>query len=388
MPTESLRGKEIALTGRLASMKRSEAVRRITEAGGRHVDTPGAATSLLVAGQAGHLTESGRVTRTMVRFRDLKQNGAPIRLIEETEFLRLLGAADELSEFSRLYTAEQVSRIIDTPLPTVRSWLRRGLIRPARVASRLAWFEIKDILQARNLSRLAASGVPAAKIRSSLEQIARWLPDGEQIMGRLDMYARRLRVRLSDGGWAEPSGQRLIPFERDASPAGARVSSFPVDSPPAEPGQDLDPQSEAEAAEDRGDLVAAARGYARVIESHPDAEAFFNLGNILYQLAREGEAAEQYLKALELDPEFAEAWNNLGNALVALGKPEGAVSAYRRALSLEPDYPDAHCNLATVLERLDRHDEAAVHRVECVRAFPSEARLRLLRDPSGDEAES
>jgi tetratricopeptide (TPR) repeat protein len=379
MRVETLHGKEVAFTGRLASMKRAEAVRRIQAAGGRHVDAPGASTALLVAGQAGHLTAAGGVTRNMVRFRDLKQNGAPIQLIEETEFLRLLGAADELSDFSRLYTAEQVSRIIETPLSLVRSWLRTGLITPARVANRLAWFEIKDILQARNLSRLAASGVPASQIRSSLEQIARWLPDGEQVVGRLDSYARSLRVRLSDGGWADPSGQRLMSFEPDASVTSARVSEFPLD-----PLADHDPLTQAEDAEDRGDLAAAAEGYARVIQTRPDAEAFFNLGNILYQLGREGEAATQYLQALDLDPEFAEAWNNLGNALIALGKAEDAIKAYRRALSLEPDYPDAHCNLATILERLDRHDEAAIHRTECVRAFPSEARLRLLREPSDD----
>jgi tetratricopeptide (TPR) repeat protein len=319
----------------------------------------------------------------MLRFRDLKQNGAPIRLIEETEFLRFLGAAEELSDFSRLYTAAQVSRIIETPLAVVRSWLRKGLIRPARTANRLARFEIKDILQARNLSRLTATGVPASQIRSSLEQIARWLPDGGQIMGRLDTFARSLRVKLADGGWADPSGQRLIPFEPAADPNGTKVSAFPRDSH-----ADGDPLTDAEDAEERGDLAAAAEGYTRLIQSSPDAEAFFNLGNILYQLSREGESAEQYLKALDLDPDFAEAWNNLGNALVAIGKPDDAIAAYRRALTLEPDYPDAHCNLATILERLDRHDEATIHRTECVRSFPSEARLRLLRAPAADDSES
>ena len=383
MPLKSLRGKEVALTGRLVSMKRLEAVRRIMEAGGRHVDMPGVSTSLLVAGHEGRLTAAGGVTRIMLLFRELKQNGAPIRLIEEGEFLKLLGAGDELSDFSRLYTAGQVSRIIETPLSVVRSWLRKGLIRPARVGNRLAWFEIKDILQARNLSRLTASGVPASRIRSSLEQIARWLPEGGQMAGRLDAFARRLRVRLPDGGWADPTGQRLISFAPDPAWPGARVSAFSLDLPAVS-----DPLSEAEDAEDRGDLSAAAAGYARVIESQPDADAFFNFGNILYQLAREGEAAEQYVKALELDPDFAEAWNNLGNALVAIGKSDDAVMAYRRALALEPDYPDAHCNLAMILERLDRHDEAALHRTECVRAFPSEARLRLLRVDGADTAES
>ena len=381
-PVDLLHGKEISLTGRLASMKRAEAVRRITEGGGRHVDVPGSSTALLVAGQAGHLTSSGRVTRNLLRFRDLKQNGSPIRLIDEMEFLRLLGAIEELDDLSRLYTAAQVSRIIETPLAVVRSWLRKGLLQPARTTNRLAWFEISDILQARNLSRLTAHGVPASQIRASMEQIARWLPEGNQVMGRLEAFEQRLRVKLPDGGWADPSGQRLIGFEPDASSAGTRVSAFP-----RQDGVDGKILAEAEDAEERGDLAEAAEGYARILQDHPDAEAYFNLGNALYQLAREGEAAQRYLQALELDPAFAEAWNNLGNSLVAIGKPEDAILAYRRALLLEPYYPDAHCNLATLLERQGRHDESAVHRAECLKAFPSEARLRLLRQPAVDDPE-
>jgi tetratricopeptide (TPR) repeat protein len=364
-------------------MTRAEAARRIREAGGRCVQAPGASTDVLVSGHAMRLTAGGSVTRSMLLFRELKQNGAPIRLVEESEFLTLLGAVEELRELSRLYTPAQVSRIIETPLSVVRSWLRKGLIIPAKTENRLPWFEITDILQARHLSRLTASGVPISRIRSSLEQIARWLPDGGQIMGRLDAFARHVRVKLPDGGWADPSGQRLLPFEPEDGRTGTRVSAFPRGGTTGD-----ETLARAEEAEDRGDLSAAADGYARVLESRPDAEVHFNLGNILYQLAREAEAADQYLHALELDPEFAEAWNNLGNAFVAVGKPEDAVRAYRRALSLEPAYPDAHCNLATLLERLDRHEEAEIHRAECVRAFPSEERLRLLREPAEADAES
>ncbi len=156
----------------------------------------------------------------------------------------------------------------------VRSWLRNGLLQPARTTNRLAWFEIADILQARNLSRLTAHGVPASRIRASLEQIARWLPEGNQVMGRLDAFAQRLRVKLPDGGWADPSGQRLIGFEQDRVAAGTRVSAFP--------GQayvDGKALAEAEDAEERGDLAEAAEGYARILQEHPEAEAFFNLGN-------------------------------------------------------------------------------------------------------------
>ncbi len=391
MDTTPLTGAEVALTGRLLSMTRAQAVKLLQQAGARHAREPGASTALLVAGEAiGNLTSDGRISHSLELFRQLKRQGSAIRLVEETEFLRLLGAQDSLADISRLYTAEQVSRIVEAPLSEVRAWVRKGLLQPARQHNRLAWFEFKNIVQARNLSRLTASGVPASQIHRSLSEIARWLPDGERIIGRLEAYARGLRVRLPDGGLAEPSGQRLMDFQRsgrgDASLQEVRrVSVFPseVAAPPkAGTPSAADWRAAAEEAEEQGDLGAAALGYARAVADAPDAETFFDLGNVLYELGREGEAAERYLQAIQLEHDFAEAWNNLGNALVALRKLEDGVRAYEMALALEPGYPDAHCNLATVLERLGLSEKAMAHRGACLRGLPSEAHLSLLRQPA------
>jgi tetratricopeptide (TPR) repeat protein len=387
----ALAGKEIALSGRLFSMSRTQAVQRILRAGGRPVREPGPATAILVAGNAmGHLTSEGKVDRNLARFRQLKQEKAAIRLVEEPEFLRLLGAQDELEDFSRLYTAEQVSRIAGAPLAEVRSWVRRGLLRPARLSHRLAWFGFQDILTARNLSRLSKAGVPAITIHRSLSEIAGWLPEGDRILGQLEAYAAGISLRLPDGGRAEPSGQRLMDFPGDsATPRkrteegrrAAQVSSFTA-GPEA-----VDWFTQGLEAEERGELEAAARLYARALEASPRPEVFFNLGNVLYELGQEAQAAERYLQAVEADHDFAEAWNNLGNALAAVGKLEDAIRAYRQALSLEPDYPEPRCNLATVLDRLGRPAEALAQSDECRKAFPNPARLRLLRQPSPEEAE-
>lgn len=388
----ALAGKEIALSGRLFSMSRTQAVQRILRAGGRPVREPGPATAILVAGNAmGHLTPEGKVDRNLARFRQLKQENAAIRLVEEPEFLRLLGAQDELEDFSRLYTAEQVSSIAGAPLAEVRSWVRRGLLRPARLSHRLAWFGFQDILTARNLSRLSKAGVPASTIHRSLSEIAGWLPEGDRILGQLEAYAAGVSLRLPDGGRAEPSGQRLMDFPGDsATPRkrteegrrAAQVSPFPAERP-----ADSDWCTLGLEAEERGELEAAAELYARALEAPPGPEVFFNLGNVLYDLGREAQAAERYLQAVEADHDFAEAWNNLGNALAAVGKLEDAIRAYRQALSLEPDYPEPRCNLATVLDRLGRPAEALAQSDECRKAFPNPARLRLLRQPSGEEAE-
>ena len=385
-----LAGREIALSGRLFSMSRAQAVQRILQAGGRHVHEPGPATSILVAGNAlGHLTAEGAVERNLARFRQLKQQNAAIRLVEEPEFLRLLGAQDELEDFSRLYTPEQVSRIAGAPLAEVRTWIRRGLLRPARLSHRLAWFGFQDILTARNLARLSKAGVPASTIHRSLSEIAGWLPEGIKLLGQLEAYAAGLHLRLPDGGRAEPSGQRLMDFaegrrgEREsATPLWrpAQVSSFPAAANEDWFAQGLE-------AEERGELESAARLYTRALEAASRPEVFFNLGNVLYDLGREAQAAERYLQAVEGDPNFAEAWNNLGNALAAIGRLEDAIRAYRMALSLEPDYPEPRCNLATVLDRMGRPAEALAQSDACEKAFPNPARLRLLRQPSADEAD-
>jgi len=377
----TLAGKEVSLTGRLISMDRAEAVQRIVRAGGRHVSEPDMTTELLVAGQAtGHFTPDGGIARNMLRFRELKKQGAPIRLVDEAEFLGLIGAEGELTDTSRMYTAAQVSRIVEEPLSVVRGWMRRGLLQPARVANRLAWFEFQDILLARNLGRLTASGVTTAQVRQSLSEIAQWVPDGEQIAGRLEAYDRGLRIRLLDGGWAEPSGQRLMDFDAERDRGTPRVSVFPESD--QSHGRWF---TEAVEAEERGDLRRAADAYTRALQAATDPETLFNLGNVLYEMGREADAAERYLQAIESDRGFAEAWNNLGNCLVAIGKHDEGIHAYQTALSIEPRYPDAHCNLAIIYARTGQHDKALPHRAECLRAFPSETHLTLLRNKRRDE---
>ena len=383
-------GKEIAFTGRLFSMTRGDAVERVVRAGARHAPEPGPSTSLLVAGNPlGHLMPDGSVSRNMLRFRSLKERGAGPRLVEEPEFLDLLGARAEREDFSRLYTAEQVSRIAEVPLSIVRSWVRKGLLQPARMAHRLAWFEFTDILTVRNLSRLTAAGVSAARIHRGLADIARWLPDGGRVLGRLEAYAAGVRLRMPDGTWVEPSGQRLMDFPAGVSPetgGAVRVARFPTPGHgPSGEGESM--FSLALEAEETGDLESAIRFYTAELESSREPEVLFNLGNVLYELGREEQAAERYLQALDADKSFVEAWNNLGNSLVAIGRFKDGVHAYEMALSLEPDYPEPHCNLATVLERMGQPGQSLAHRGACQDAFPSEAHLRLLRHPALDGAD-
>ncbi len=364
--SRSLVGKEVCFTGRLASMTRTEAEQRIENAGGRHVSFPAVSTSFLVIGDA--LLTGNQTTKSLSAFKVLKETGAGIELIREIEFLGMIRAEDELSDFRRMYTPAQVSRIVNVPLCVVRTWIRHGLLRPARTENKLSWFEYGDILIAGSLSKLSAAGFSATDLIRSLSSIVKWYPDGDRILSSLSAAGNWLLVRLSDGGWADPSGQRLLDFLPQSA---ARISDIALGS--------VGWFARAVDAEERGDLETAVAGYSRALEGSPDAVAFFNLGNVFFELGRECEAAKSYLAALDLDDEYVEAWNNLGNALAALGQDADAVRAYTKALEIEPEYPDAHCNIAIVLENLGRREEAESHRIVCEQAYPPPGRLRLVR---------
>ena len=77
----------------------------------------------------------------------------------------------------RLYTIGQLSRILGVKRDLIRHWLRVGLISPAEIVHRLAFFDFGQVQSAKTLCDLAKRGVSTDEIRASLEQLRRWLPD-------------------------------------------------------------------------------------------------------------------------------------------------------------------------------------------------------------------
>ena len=88
----TLDGVELAITGKLASMSRAEAVARVEAAGGRYVSRPGRDTALLVVGQGGPpLGPDGGLTLSLERARELIEAGSNLHIGSEDEFLVRLG---------------------------------------------------------------------------------------------------------------------------------------------------------------------------------------------------------------------------------------------------------------------------------------------------------
>jgi tetratricopeptide (TPR) repeat protein len=82
--------------------------------------------------------------------------------------------------------------------------------------------------------------------------------------------------------------------------------------------------------------------------------AYNNLGNVLSDQQRLGEAEWAYDKALALNPYYPEAHNNLGRIYAAWGRMPDALREFNLALQYCPDLQSAQMNKAAVLEAMSQ----------------------------------
>jgi hypothetical protein len=365
--TRELAGKAVAITGRLASMSRAQAIEHIERLHGRYVPVPDARTSLLVIGQDGWPSRrGGAITRSLEVSLQLRARSCPLEIIEESRFLALLGLDGQVD---RLLTTTQVSNALGVPPHRVREWVAAGWLTPRRQLGRLMLFDFAQVACARGLSHLRADGVGPERLRRSLRLLQRWFPDRESLPRMISSLesGRELLVRLPDGRLAEPTGQLRLSFE-DAS---GREHGEPLELRRRSRHDPIEAFEEGLRCEDGGDLEEALAAYERAAaDLDAEPEVHFNIGNVLCALGRLDESASRFLAALERDPEYVEAWNNLGNVLADLGREDDAMLAYRKALSIDTQYVDAHYNLGETLYGLGRAEEAIPHWNEYLRRDP------------------
>jgi tetratricopeptide (TPR) repeat protein len=388
----ALAGKRVTFAGRFAAVTREEAAELASEAGA----IPGVGgdedAAVLVVGEEGWpLDDDGRVPAELERAGRLREQGRPVELLGEHDFLARLGLpAGEVS--GRLCTSEQLSRILHVPVRRLRAWIRRGLLKPVRSERRVDWFDFRQAAEIKRLAELTANGVSVATLRESLARIARWLPETESALARLSRWAGEagLLVRVGEGKLAEPTGQLRLLFEEDPDalptplPAGDAPGSGGAASPGtgrpaltviaggARPAAALPAENAALGADEWFELALeyeeaerlddAARAYREaLLAGGPSAEIAFNLGNVLHSLGRWEEALSRFQQAVEADPDYPEAWNNLASVHAQFEEWDDAIEAGLRALEIAPDYPDAHYNLAEAYHAAGRRAEAIRH---------------------------
>jgi tetratricopeptide (TPR) repeat protein len=345
-----LEGKQIAFTGKLASMTRTEAARLISAHGGEFVSTVNRQTSILVVGQQSWpLRDDGQLTIRLKKAQQFLQDGHAIAIVNEEEFLHRLGLEDGSTGVHRRYTLAQLADLLQVPAGRCRAWMQAGLIAPVERIHGMCYFDFRQVAGAKALSELTRSGISSERIRRSLEQLKVWLADADQPLDQLAFIEKngKLLIRLEEG-LVEPSGQMCFDF-------GDGQATVPLQPASAEQWFQTGCQHE-----EGGFLEEAVHAYRQaLLLGGPDADACFNLANVHYSMGDCVQASERYRQVVEIDPSRAEAWNNWGVVLVDLKQLDEAMSAFRKAIAA--DHADAHFNLADLLERMGEPAEAREH---------------------------
>lgn len=333
----------------------------------------GQQTSILVVGEEGWpLEPDGLPSLKLEQARQLHDKGEPIRIVSESEWLKLLGIEPVEKKTHQLYTPAMLCQLLNVSVHDIRRWERAGLINPVKKVYRLPYFNFEEVASARRLSKLAASGVRPEQIAASLQRLHSLWPKVVKPLAQLEVMSRRTGglVFRDDSGLVETSGQRVFDFDPPLSedPSAEDHSILPLHPPPLKnPGDCQNWTADdwfyegcrlAEANEIQSALEAlrmAAIGDALNPLYH------FHMADVLYRLKKPHAAIERYYVAIELDHDFLEAWTQLGCVLSEMGDLAGAKAAFQIALDLHADCPEVHFHLAGVLEQLGQPEEAIQH---------------------------
>lgn len=392
-----LAGERISFTGTLASMTHQQAHELAGEHGGIATQHVSRQTTMLVVGEEGWpLEPDGHPSLNMQEASRMQQEGLPIRIVGESDWLRLVGLDGRCRDLHALYTPAMLSRSLDVPIGTIRRWERLGLIRPVKKVFRLPYFDYAEAAGVRRLSGLLNAGIPRSQLEASLTKLRHLLPGLDRPLAQLNLLAQDARlVARDDRGLFEPTtGQRCFDFSSGAAPHAAPLP-FAVGPPSddqtpilairtaeSEPGATPMPLRNGDASTadarvqwsaeqwfaegcrhlDAHQAEAAIEAFRLALMDRPEsAETHFHLAEALIRAGRAEAALERYYTSVELDHNYLEAWTQIGSLLAARGELESALEALGLALSVHAEYPDAHWHTADVLTQLGRLKEAAGH---------------------------
>ncbi|MFZ0635362.1 MAG: FG-GAP-like repeat-containing protein [Candidatus Acidiferrales bacterium] len=126
----------------------------------------------------------------------------------------------------------------------------------------------------------------------------------------------------------------------------------------------------------------AIQNFLRALQIDPDyVIALENLGSAYRQAKRWDDAKSVLERALQLSPDDSEANYSLGMVFAQLNDTEHAHEYLQRALVSRPGYPEALNNLGVLYVRTRRQEEAEKSFKECIRVAPAfdQAYLNLAR---------
>jgi tetratricopeptide (TPR) repeat protein len=132
----------------------------------------------------------------------------------------------------------------------------------------------------------------------------------------------------------------------------------------------------------RGQYALAAEEYRRALEVQPGDARVHNQLAICYQrLSKDDQARREYEKALELRPSYAEVWNNIGTLEQSRRHFKAAVRAYKKAIEFK-SFATPWKNLGNAYLALNRPQEAFEAYQEAFRLDPTILEERAAAIPA------
>jgi tetratricopeptide (TPR) repeat protein len=269
------------------------------------------------------------------------------------------------------YGARDVEKLLRLSRATLNALIKAGFVTPTRGPRQRLEFSFQDLIVLRTAQALLDARVPKRRILQSLRELRRRLPASMPLSGlRIRAVGDRVVVSEREGRWQADSGQYLLAFESDPA-TGALGVVEPAATVAAETPEPDDWYEQAIALE-REDPAAAQAAYERAIAAEPQRlEPYINLGRLLHESGRLGQAERVYRKALGATRADALLQYNLAVLLEDMGRAEDAVRAYQSALRSDPELADGHHNLALLFEASGRTADAIRHMAQYRRLMRS-----------------
>lgn len=261
------------------------------------------------------------------------------------------------------YSVRDVERLVHLPRARIRSLVEAGIVSPER-GPRNAWrFSFQDLVVLRSAEALAAANVPRKRIKRSVQELRRRLPESTPLSGlSLSAEGDRVVVQEGDRRWQADSGQYLLGFE--AIPAEQPCVSH-LERRSAAPTAGAEAWFDRGAALETQDPEAAVEAYGQAVSLDPRLlKARINLGCLLHETGRLTGAEEVYRAALREGGDEPVLLYDLGVLLEDMGRKRDAMEAYQAALRADPRFADCHYNLALLCRDLGSPREAIRHMAE------------------------
>lgn len=299
------------------------------------------------------------------------------------------------------FSVRDIERVLRLSRSTIRGLIGVGFVTPTRGPRREYRFSFQDLIVLRAARALIQAKVSRRRIRRSLEDLRKHLPQTMPLSG-LSICAVGDRVVVRDGNshWQVDSGQYVLgldvtvedgvlrvverygPDGEIVEGSAAKVAPFASD---VEKRTDSVFQQEAKDAEDwfddgldfeeNGDIDAAVGAYRQTValDAH-NVAAWINWGRLLHDRDDKREAEEVYRRAIEQCGADSVLMFNLGVLLEDLGRTQAALEAYQAAVGEDPNLADGHYNLARIYESLGQPQHAIRHLGQYRRLLNSETR--------------